>query len=432
MPTSPRPSDRPAPGPKGGLRQEGRAAYKLRALRDFTFGLSGARNFDESLRLALMVILGTFSVLKGVLFLEEGGEFRARVSRGLPPGIPPVPQSKDLLAYLRRVRRPVSVRRSGTAAVVKRTVGSVENAVPVLSAETLCPLGTRKRVLGFLLLGPSLTGKELTPRQRETLGVMTSFLSANISNHRVVLELSSLNELLQLQVEENRRLLVGMQEIYLDTIRAFAAAIDAKDPYTRGHSERVAKLSVSIARELGLPEREVQAIHVASILHDVGKIVTDRAILTKSSGLTRAETRELQKHPKRSYDILTEIRFPYPDVALLARHHHEWVNGRGYPDAKRRHQIPLGARIIAVADAFDAMMSDRPYRKGLPLLRAVREIREHADHHFDPRITRAFFHILRRELNGDRGKEAILPEEETGHSYREALRFLERIQGEST
>lgn len=426
MPISPRRSDHSAPAPKRSIPRERRAVYKLRALRDFTFGLSGARNFDESLRLALMVIMGTFSVLKGVLFLEEDGEFRARVSRGLPPGIPPVPKSKDLLSYLRRVRRPVPVKRARTAPVVKRTLGAVEGAVPGLSAEILCPLGTRKGNLGILLLGPSLTGKELTPRQRETLGVMTSFLSANISNHRVVLELSSLNDLLRLQVQENKRLFAGMQEIYLDTIRAFAAATDAKDPYTRGHSERVAKVSVSIARELGLPEREVQAIHIASILHDVGKIVTDRAILVKSSGLTRAETRELQKHPKRSYDILSEIRFPYPDVALLARHHHEWVNGRGYPDAKRRHQIPLGARIIAVADAFDAMMSDRPYRKGLTLMRAVGEIREYADHHFDPEISRAFFRILVRELNGRRGRVSILPGDENEISRRDVLRFLDR------
>jgi len=118
--------------------------------------------------------------------------------------------------------------------------------------------------------------------------------------------------------------------------------------------------------------------------------------LVKSSSLTRAEKRELQKHPKRSYDILSEIRFPYPDVALLARHHHEWVDGSGYPDAKRDSQIPIGARIIAVADAFDAMMSNRPYRKSLPLTRAIAEIRDYVHQHFDPEVARVFFRILPR------------------------------------
>ncbi|HJX74252.1 MAG TPA: HD-GYP domain-containing protein [Candidatus Deferrimicrobiaceae bacterium] len=425
MPSSHRTSEPVARRPKDSLQRGRSTIYKLRALRDFTFGLSRARNLDESLRLALMVILGTFSLLKGVLFLEENGEFHARVSRGVPPGIPPVRKSKALLRILRRSRKPMAVRKKGTAAVVKQVVGEIESAVPALSVEFLCPLGTKKGILGILLLGPTLTGKKLTPRQRETLGVMTSFLSANLSNHRVVLEISSLNDVLGAQVKENKRLLATMQEIYLDTIRAFAAAIDAKDPYTRGHSERVARLSVTIARGLELPEQEVQAIHFASILHDVGKIVTDRTILDKSSSLTRAEKRELRKHPKRSYDILSKIRFPYPDVALLARHHHEWVDGSGYPDAKRDSQIPIGARIIAVADAFDAMMSNRPYRKSLPLTHAIAEVRDYVHQHFDPGVARVFFRILRKELNGVGGKVPFLPKEGNGFSRREVLRFLD-------
>ena len=425
MPSLRRTSEPVSLRPKGSLLGGRSTIYKLGALRDFTFGLSQARSLDESLRLALMVILGTFSILKGVLFLEENGEFHVRVSRGVPPGIPPVRKSKDLLGFLRRSRKPVPVKRKGTAAVVNQVVGEIESAVPALSVEFLCPLRTKKGVLGILFLGPTLTGKKLTPRQRETLSVMTSFLSANLSNHRVVLEISALNDVLGAQVKENKRLLATMREIYLDTIRAFAAAIDAKDPYTSGHSERVARLSVTIARGLELPEEDVQAIHLASILHDVGKIVTDRTILVKSSSLTRAEKRELQKHPKRSYDILSEIRFPYPNVALLARHHHEWVDGSGYPDAKRDSQIPIGARIIAVADAFDAMMSNRPYRKSLPLTHAIAEVRDYVNQHFDPEVARVFFRILRKELNGDRGKVPFLPKEGNGFSRREVLRFLD-------
>lgn len=423
---------RSSPGSEPGVRRTNGippagdpASYKLRALRDFTFGLSGARDFDEALRLALMVVMGTFSMAKGVLFLEEDGELRARVCRGVPPGVPPLPASGDLLRFLRRTRRPLHVRKSGIPDVARRIAEAVEDAVPSMSADILCPLGTKKGMLGLLVLGPTLTGKDLSARQRETLGVMTSFLSANISNHRVVLEIASLNDDLRRRVDENRRLLAGMQEIYVDTIRAFAAAIEAKDPYTRGHSERVAKISVSIARSLGLPEKEVQAIHMASILHDVGKIVTDRSILTKPSALTKSETRELMKHPKTSYDILSEIRFPYPGVALLARHHHEWVNGTGYPDARKRDQIPLGARIIAVADAFDAMMSDRPYRKCLPLLWALAEVRDHVHRHFDPAVARAFFLLLRGEVNGGRGDAPLLPDAGNGFSRREVLGFLD-------
>ncbi|HBO70227.1 MAG TPA: hypothetical protein DD658_08910 [Deltaproteobacteria bacterium] len=401
-----------------------RARFKLRALRDFTFGLSHARDFDESLRLALMSILGTFSIPKGVLFLHEGGEFRARVSRGLPPGIPPLEMSAELLAYLRRARQPVLVGRRDAPAAVRRVASAVEEAAPAFSPEIFCSLGTRKGVVGILLLGPTLTGKAPTVRQRETLGVMASFLSANISNHGVVLEISALNDVLQVQVRENEKLLRSMEEIYLDTIRALAAAIDAKDPYTRGHSERVAKISVAIARTLGLPDTEVQAIQVASLLHDVGKIATDRAVLTKATNLSRSEERELQRHPRTSYDILTEIRFPYPEVARLARHHHERLDGAGYPDGKRGEEIPIGSRIIAVADAFDAMVSDRPYRRSLPLMHALREIRGELSRHFDSDVAGVFFRILRGELNGEKGALGLFRGNGFDACRGEALEFL--------
>jgi putative nucleotidyltransferase with HDIG domain len=426
LPISDRYPDRSA---RGAARRGARgrsAGYKLQALRDFTFGMSQARDFDESLRLALMVIMGTFSIAKGVLFLEEEGEFRTRVSRGLAAGIPPMERSAELLSCLRRLRRPFPVRGRATARAVREAVAAVERTVPALSAEFCCPLGTRKGVLGILLLGPTLTGRALTLRQRETLGVMVSFLSANISNHNVVLEISSLNDLLRHQVRENGRLLGAMQAIYLDTIRALAAAIDAKDPYTRGHSERVARISVSIARALRLPEREVQAVEVASLLHDVGKIATDRTVLTKVSALTRSETRELQRHPRTSYDILSEIRFPYPDVAILARHHHERLDGSGYPDGKRDREIPFGARIIAVADAFDAMVSDRPYRASLPLVHALREIRADVDRQFDPTVALAFFRLVRSELNGDGGALGLVRKNGSAAVRREAIAFLDR------
>lgn len=403
-----------------------RARFKLQALRDFTFGVSQARDFDESLRLALMSILGTFSIPKGVLFLEERGEFRARVSRGLPPGIPPLALSPALRAYLRRARQPARIGRRGTPSAVRKAATAVREAVPAFSPEICCSLATRKGVSGILLLGPTLSGKPLTVRQRETLGVMISFLSGNISNHHVVLEISALNETLREQIRENESLLRLKEEIYLDTIRALAAAIDAKDPYTRGHSERVAKISVAIARALRLAKPEVQAIQVASLLHDVGKIATDRTVLTKATLLDPSEERELQQHPRTSYDILSEIRFPYPDVARLARHHHERLDGEGYPDRKKGVEIPLGSRIIAVADAFDAMVSNRPYRRSLPLMTALREILDDLRGHFDPAVARAFFRILRGELNGKKGALGLFGGNGFEPVRGEALRFLDK------
>ncbi len=432
MRSSPGPSEPGVRRPDGAYPGGTRALFKLRALRDITLGLTEARDFDESLRLALLVIMGTFSILKAVLLLEEDGELRARISRGVPPGVPPVPASDGLLRALRRTRKPIFVGRKDAASSVSGMVAAVEGAVPALTVGIVCPLHGENGIVGILLLGPTLGGKELTPRQRDTLGVMTSLLAGSVSKHRVALEFSSLNDVLRLQVEENRRLTSGMQEICLDTIRAFATAIEAKDPYTRGHSERVARVAGAIALGLGIAEPQVQAIRMASILHDVGKIVTDRAILSKPSALTRAETLELRKHPKTSYDILSEIRFPYPEIALFARHHHEWVNGRGYPDAKRGEQIPLGARIIAVADAFDAMMSDRPYRKRLSLVEALAEIRDHAGLHFDADVSRVFFLLVRDTLSGRSGGIADLLPEGNGFRPCDAIGFLDSVLSKSS
>lgn len=426
MPISDSTPDRSANGPRRHAEGGGHARFKLQALRDFTFGLSQARDFDESLRLALMSILGTFSIPKGVLFLEQEGEFRARVSRGLPAGIPPLEMSLGLRAYMTRARQPVLIGQRGTPAAVRRVASAMEEAAPSFTPSIFCPLGTRKGVVGILLLGPTLAGKAPTVRQRETLGMMVSFLSANISNHSVVLEISALNEVLQEKVRENEKLLHSMEEIYLDTIRALAAAIDAKDPYTRGHSERVARISVAIARALCLPDKEIQAIQVASLLHDVGKIATDRAVLTKATALNRSEERELQRHPRTSYDILSEIRFPYPDVARLARHHHERLDGAGYPDGKRGEEIPIGSRIIAVADAFDAMVSNRPYRRSLPLMDALREICGELSRHFDADVVRAFFGILRRELNGEKGALGLFRRNGFDDHQGEALALLDQ------
>lgn len=420
--------NRPDPGPSDADRVPAgrREAFKLKALRDFTLCLARARDFDESLHLSLMVILGTCSIVKGALFLVEDREFRVRVSRGLPPGIPPVETSKELAAALRRSSQPVWMGRREVTGAIRKAAADIERAVPAFSVDVLCPLGTRNGYLGFLALGPTITGEPLTLRQRETLGVMTSFLSTHVSNHRVLSDIFRLNEVLRFQVQENERLLAGMQEIYLDTIRALATAIEAKDPYTRGHSERVARISVSIAKGLDLPEKEVQAIHIASILHDVGKIGTARSILMKPSPLTAGEMREIQRHPQTSFEILSEIRFPYPNVAQLARDHHEWLDGTGYPNGKRDRQIPLGARIISLADAFDAMVSDRPYRDSLPLVAALGEIRSCLHRHYDPNVGKMFFRSLRRELAGEPREAPVFTGLGDRYSSGDALAFLDR------
>jgi len=187
-----------------------------------------------------------------------------------------------------------------------------------------------------------------------------------------------------------------MRRVYLDTIRALAAAIDAKDPYTKGHSERVAQLALSIAEEMDLPEREIEKIEYTALLHDVGKIGVDERILAKNDGLTDEEYKKIKAHTITGAKIIEPVDF-LKDSYDAIYHHHERYDGDGYPDGLKEKNISLAARIIAVADAFDAMGSDRPYRKKLSKKKIFKELKEQSGKQFDPTIVNILLSILNKE-----------------------------------
>jgi HD-GYP domain-containing protein (c-di-GMP phosphodiesterase class II) len=167
--------------------------------------------------------------------------------------------------------------------------------------------------------------------------------------------------------EENRELFVG-------TVKALAAAIDGKDKYTRGHSERVARISVAIGRKMDMPADELETLRISALLHDVGKIAIDDNILKKPSALTDEEFEIMKSHPKAGYKIMSQIP-AMKDFLPGMYMHHEMVNGKGYPQGLTGDQIPLQAKIVSVADTFDAMTIDRPYQKGMELGAALERLR---------------------------------------------------------
>ncbi len=167
--------------------------------------------------------------------------------------------------------------------------------------------------------------------------------------------------------EENRELFVG-------TVKALAAAIDGKDKYTRGHSERVSRISVAIGKRMGMGSEELETLRISALLHDVGKIAVDDAILKKPSALTDEEFAIMKTHPQKGYKIMSQI--PAMKEFLPGMYmHHEMVNGQGYPQGLTGDQIPLQAKIVSVADTFDAMTIDRPYQKGMELQPALERLR---------------------------------------------------------
>lgn len=193
----------------------------------------------------------------------------------------------------------------------------------------------------------------------------------------------------------NARLYRKIQDSYFEIIKALAQAIEAKDPYTHGHSERVMEYAVQIAQKLGLPEEEIETLRYAGILHDIGKIGVRGIVLNNPNGLTGEEYDEIKKHPLVGEGIIKPIELLQP-IRPLIRHHHEWYNGKGYPDGLSGENIPLGARILVVADAYDAMKFDRPYRKALTEETIIQELKRGSGIQFEPKIVEIFLEILKQ------------------------------------
>jgi response regulator RpfG family c-di-GMP phosphodiesterase len=215
-------------------------------------------------------------------------------------------------------------------------------------------------------------------------------------------KLQDMNRTLEAKVGDRTRQLADkhrqLKTGYIETIRALAEAVDAKDAYTRGHSERVGVYATKVAREMGMARERIERVYIAGLLHDVGKIGVRDAVITKPDRLTDEEYEEIKAHPLIGARILEPISF-LADVAPCVRHHHEWYDGsmRGYPDQLRGDQIPLGSRIILVSDTLEAMTSDRPYRKGMPLEAVLSELHKYSGSQFDPVCVDAMLRLLNRE-----------------------------------
>jgi putative nucleotidyltransferase with HDIG domain len=194
----------------------------------------------------------------------------------------------------------------------------------------------------------------------------------------------------------NARLVEELADLNWGTLTALARAIDAKSPWTAGHSERVTNLALRIARAMGLTQRELDTLHRGGLLHDIGKIGTPPEILDKPGRLTPDEANTMRLHVRIGARILEPIA-AYADVIPIVLQHHEWFDGTGYPDGLAGEAISLGARIFAVADCFDALVSDRPYRAGMEPERVVEVIKQGAGRQFDPQVIQAFLEVMSRE-----------------------------------
>jgi len=234
--------------------------------------------------------------------------------------------------------------------------------------------------------------------QDEVLGVISTY--SKKPRHFIAEEIEVLSifaSQVAIAIQESKHY-ENLHMNYFNTIRALVLAIEAKDPYMRGHTERVTEYAIAVARVLKMPPPELEILRYAGEVHDVGKISIPDSILGKPGRLTSAERAIIELHPVKGEELLEPLDFLKP-VRPIVRHHHERYDGRGYPDRLKKKEIPLLSRILACADAFDAMTSDRPYRiRKLTLQEALDEIRNNSGTQFDPCIAHIFIRTIQSQV----------------------------------
>ncbi|MBD3391867.1 MAG: diguanylate cyclase [Chitinivibrionales bacterium] len=205
-----------------------------------------------------------------------------------------------------------------------------------------------------------------------------------------------------------------MRETYMESTYALLRAVDAKDHYTYQHSQNVSRYSVACAKAMGLPEEDIEVVRYAGLLHDIGKVGVDERILVKKGPLTYDEFEILKKHPVIGVNILKDVQFLEKEAPIIL-HHHERFDGNGYPQGLRGREIPAGARIMAVADAFDAMTTDREFKRKLSYAEAVRELEKGSGTQFAPKVVKAFVSVVREQLSEEENRDGSGGVHESDH-----------------
>jgi HD-GYP domain-containing protein (c-di-GMP phosphodiesterase class II) len=389
------------------------------ALADLGQEITNKNNFQETIRTSLHLISGALGIMRGAVarYSRYAHELNMLAVRGLGDDFPlsMTVCSEDERQFLTNGMSPIEIAQAKVLPFFQVYDQSFEKR----RLELFVPLVVRDEVVGAVFLGEKATGEGYTSYEKEIICAMGRHIGVAITQRNLMAEIER-------RAEENRQLFDGMRSTYHDTVKAFAAAIDCKDKYTEGHSVRVGKFSGIIASELGWGTDEIEGAAVAGYLHDVGKLTVERKIINAPYRINAKESAELNKHPAVGFEILQPIHHPFADVPLAAKYHHERLDGRGYPDGLHDREIPMIAKVVNLADSFDAMTTDRPYKARRPAKDVVDDLHRNAGQQFAPELVSAFMGGMLKELSGDatdRRFRRLL-----GRDYMEAEGLAEKLK----
>lgn len=393
------------------MENQNKLIHTFGALAELGNEVAHKQNFQEMIRTSLHLVLGSLGIMRGGVarYSRYAHELNMLTLRGMGEEFP-LSMSlcyEDERQFLTNGAYPIEISQARVLPFFQVYDTSFEKK----KIELLVPLVVRDEMVGVLFLGEKATGEPFTSYDKEIISAMALHIGVGIAQRNLMAELER-------RADENRKLYDDLKMTYADTVKAFATAIDCKDKYTEGHSVRVGKYSEIIAQELDWSVEETEGAAVAGYLHDVGKLTVERNIINAPYRINAKESAELNKHPAVGYEILMPIHHPFADVPLAAKYHHERLDGRGYPDGLIDKEIPYIAKIVNLADSFDAMTTDRPYKRRRPAQDVIEDLQRNVGKQFAPELVSAFCRGMLKELTGtnkDRRFRKLL-----GREYMEA------------
>lgn len=365
--------------------------HAFAALADLGEEIAATRDFEQMVRSTLHVVLGALGLRRGAVAECDArdGAFNFVAVWGMGDDVP------ERLPFDPRLLDEAARDSSEPAEFFERQFNLIFGALlERWRVAQVVPLVVREELVGVILLGGKATEEAFTNEDSEVVRTMARHIGVGIHNHRLLRELEA-------RAEENRQLYENLRAIYRNTVRAFAAAIDCKDKYTQGHSERVGKYSEIIAREMGWSDEQVEDIAIGGYLHDVGKLVVERDIINAPYKIDAKQSSELNRHPAAGFEILAPLHDTDANIPMIAKYHHERIDGRGYPEGLTGTQIPMCAKIVTVADSFDAMTTDRTYKRRKEFCEVVEDFRKNTGKQFAAEAVAALFRAIRKEMDGE-------------------------------